>query len=158
MPFYYSNDGLISISLMISYASVFIPIAGWLLFFVGMLSKSLLGLETLLTFQFCGMTLHWLKCRFFMGLKYANSIKYLSGYNVFYQVSTVKTPLEIVQSYIILKTFDIDLNFFDNNLNLIFLLCVPFLLAIFVIRISIFKQKRKISKKNFNQSKLVKLK
>lgn len=44
MPFYFSNDELLSLSLMISYASVFAPIAGWLLFFVGLFSKSLAGL------------------------------------------------------------------------------------------------------------------
>ena len=44
MPFYFSNDELLSISFMISYASMFAPIAGWLSFFLGLFSKSLIGL------------------------------------------------------------------------------------------------------------------
>lgn len=51
------------------------------------------------------------------------------------------------------------MNFFSNNLNLTFLVSVPFLLAVIFIRILIFIEKKKTTtENNFDESKIEKLK
>lgn len=44
MPFYFYNDELLTISTFIKYASLFLPIIGWILALIGLISKSLSGL------------------------------------------------------------------------------------------------------------------
>lgn len=82
MPLFPLSKSILIFANTLQVLSVVIVTLGWILLVVGFLLRSLTGLETLMTFQMCALTLHWVQNSLFIGLNSVKPLKYLSGLNV----------------------------------------------------------------------------
>lgn len=129
MPLYVVPKSTFFLIDILKIISIIIVVLGWSLFVAGFFLHSLTGLETLLTFQICALTLRWVQNVLFIGLRPIKVLKYLSLYNI--RLFDSEPIGELPPKYRVLLMFDFDLKVFGNNFNLSLLIVAVFLFGAF---------------------------